>query len=360
MFTEGKEISFDKTKPAPVLTFFNNKGGIGKTFLAYHLAHMLSETGERVLACDLDPQSGLTASFLSEDKIESLWEARNKDRTVYQCAQPLTETGDLREPKITPISDTLGLIPGDMGLSNFEEFLSKEWVRTLGGKEGLYRSFRVTTAFWQIMQGGAANMNATIILVDVGSNLGILNRSALIASDFVMSPVSPDLYSLQGLKNTGTTLMQWRREWTERLNHWSLPDFPLPAGAMNPQGYIVSQPRSLPKRPVTAHDKWIARIPDAYHRHMLYNDSGTCPEYPSGDEFCLATIKPLQSLVAMAQEARKPIFHLRSADGAIGSHAKAVAKAGNDFNDLADLIRSGLKATATVENNETKSSDPVI
>ena len=31
----------------PVLTFFNNKGGVGKTSLVYHLAWMLSDMGYR-------------------------------------------------------------------------------------------------------------------------------------------------------------------------------------------------------------------------------------------------------------------------------------------------------------------------
>ena len=52
----------------PVLTFFNNKGGVGKTSLVYHLAWMLSDSGYRVLACDLDPQANLTSAFLNEDQ----------------------------------------------------------------------------------------------------------------------------------------------------------------------------------------------------------------------------------------------------------------------------------------------------
>ena len=35
-----------------VLTFFNNKGSVGKTSLVYHLAWMLSDMGYRVLACE--------------------------------------------------------------------------------------------------------------------------------------------------------------------------------------------------------------------------------------------------------------------------------------------------------------------
>ena len=46
------------------VTLFNNKGGVGKTTLAYHLAWMFREIGLNVLAVDLDPQSNLTTAFL--------------------------------------------------------------------------------------------------------------------------------------------------------------------------------------------------------------------------------------------------------------------------------------------------------
>jgi hypothetical protein len=40
----------------------------------------------------------------------------------------------------------------------------------------------------------------------------------------------------------------------------------------------------------------------------------------------------------MAQEVRKPLFNLTSADGAIGSHSSAVARAKDDFKALADKL----------------------
>jgi cellulose biosynthesis protein BcsQ len=40
----------------PVAAFFNNKGGVGKTTLVYHLAWMLSGLGVKVLAANLDPR----------------------------------------------------------------------------------------------------------------------------------------------------------------------------------------------------------------------------------------------------------------------------------------------------------------
>ena len=55
------------------LTFFNNKGGVGKTSLVYHLTWMFAKLGINVVAIDLDPQSNLTSAFLSEEQVEDLW-----------------------------------------------------------------------------------------------------------------------------------------------------------------------------------------------------------------------------------------------------------------------------------------------
>ncbi len=59
----------EKTMTAPILTFFNNKGGVGKTSLIYHLAWTFASLRKRVVAVDLDPQSNLTSAFLEEDNI---------------------------------------------------------------------------------------------------------------------------------------------------------------------------------------------------------------------------------------------------------------------------------------------------
>lgn len=127
----------------PVLTFFNNKGGVGKTSLVYHLAWMLSDSGYRVLACDLDPQANLTAAFLTEDRLEKLWDGttRNTGQTVMQCIQPLTRVGDIQCPTLAPITTGLNLIPGDLALAGFEDDLSEQWPNSLRSSD-LYRPDR--------------------------------------------------------------------------------------------------------------------------------------------------------------------------------------------------------------------------
>jgi hypothetical protein len=56
------------------------------------------------------------------------------------------------------------------------------------------------------------------------------------------------------------------------------------------------------------------------------------------DEFCLARLKDYRSLIPMAQEAKKPIFLLKPADGAIGGHQGAVREAYGDFKRLAQAL----------------------
>ena len=49
-------------------------------------------------------------------------------------------------------------------------------------------------------------------------------------------------------------------------------------------------------------------------------------------------MKHYRSLMPMAQEARKPMFHLRAADGALGAHVHAVQDCYRDFEVLAKAI----------------------
>jgi cellulose biosynthesis protein BcsQ len=328
----------------PVLTFFNNKGGVGKTSLVYHLSSIFSEMGKRVVAIDLDPQANLTSAFLAEDKLEELWDpdlVSPKPLTIYRCVQPLMEVGDIQEPITQRIRPSLHLVPGDLALAGFEDFLSQEWPNSLGSGN-LLRAFRVLTAFWTVAQKAAAQVEADLILADVGPNLGAINRSALIGSDYVVIPLAADLFSLQGLRNLGPTLRHWRSDWSKRLDNWSSPSFPLPKGKMAALGYIVQQHSEGLSRPVKAYDRWAARIPGVYRQSVLLDNSPPPPM--ASDPLCLARLKHYRSLVPMAQEARKPIFRLTSADGAIGSHSYAVQEARNDFSGLAQQILDRIEA----------------
>ena len=195
------------------IAFFNNKGGVGKTSLAYHVSWMLKELGNKVLSVDLDPQANLTGMFINEDKIETIIE---NNESIYSALEPLMKgTGDIKKAVILNIDEDLGLLPGDLKLSGIEAEFSNNWPKCLDKDE---RAFRITTAFSRLITLAGKEMNADWTIIDMGPNLGSINRSVLLASDYVVFPLSPDLFSYQGLKNVGEFLNKWRNEWAERKN----------------------------------------------------------------------------------------------------------------------------------------------
>lgn len=324
----------------PVITFFNNKGGVGKTSLAYHLAWMFADLGYRVLAADLDPQANLTSSFVDENELEYIWADGSERATVWGALRPFQEgEGNLSRARLTPTSDErLALLAGDLMLATFEDDLSSEWPKCLDGNT---RSFRVMAAIWQILHDAADDHGADLVIVDVGPSLGAINRATLVASDHVVIPVAPDLYSLQGLRNLGPTLRKWRSGWQQRLSVRPRALDVLPAGGMQVAGYVVLQHGVRLDRPVKAYQRWMDKIPGEFRSSVL-NQAGEAPRVDF-DEHCLGQLKHYHSLMQMAQEARKPIFALTTADGAFGGHFQAARDAHKHFRKLAEtlLVRIG-------------------
>jgi len=324
------------------LAFFNNKGGVGKTTLLYHLAWMFSDMGKRVLVADFDPQANLTSMFLAEPELEKLWDPDHKqNQSVMAPLSPIIRgLGDIGETPVQEIGTNIRLIPGDLGLSNFESNLSEAWGKCLEGQEP---AFRVTSSLYRIIQQAAEEFKADIILVDVGPNFGAINRAALICADDVVIPVAPDLFSIQGLRNLGPTLATWRKEWQIRLGQNPADDLLLPTATMHPLGYVVLQFGIRDSRPVRAYEKWAQRIPATFREKVLALAPDEAPS-TGADENCLGLLKHYRSLMPMAMEARKPIFKLKPSDGAIGAHTYSVKECENDFRALAERILNALES----------------
>ena len=318
------------------IAFFNNKGGVGKTTLVYHLAWMYAELGFSVVAADLDPQANLSAVFLGEDRLEELWPDDGHPDSILGAVSPILRgLGDIREPHVERIAANLGLVVGDLGLSSFEAKLSSAWPDCLARDES---AFRTESAFHRTILNAAEQRNADLALIDVGPNLGAINRAAIIAANFVVFPLAPDLFSLQALRNVGPTLREWRNDWQDRLERRPpVPDLQLPSADILPAGYIVMQHAVRAGRPVQAYQKWIKRIPNVYRKEVLQQADGSVSSTEDDSE-CLATLKHYRSLMAMAHEARKPMFHLKAADGALGGHIYAVQDCYRDFERLARRI----------------------
>ena len=190
------------------MTIFNHKGGVGKTTLTVNTAFALSAGGKSVLVVDSDPQCNLTSYLLSDDVVDDLLDHSSdpNGRTIWTAVKPVLENtgvGRLVEP--TMIRD-LALLPGDIRLSEFEEFLGDAWAdsfkRRLGG-------LRATSSISGLITRLHEQRPFDFVLYDTGPNIGPLNRVLLLDSDFFIVPVACDLFSVRALSTLGQTIKKW-------------------------------------------------------------------------------------------------------------------------------------------------------
>lgn len=317
------------------IAFFNNKAGVGKTALVYHLASMYADLGLNVVVADLNPQGNLTSMFLDDEALERVWLGQSPRQTVYGAFEPLLDgTGELRTPHIEEPAPGLGLLAADLALLATENELSRQWPLCLDGDE---RAFRMVSAFWRMLKRAAGKAHTDLVLADIGSDLSALSRSALVAADYVVVPLAPSLHSLQGLRNLGPTLHRWRSEWAERRECNPHPGLKLPDGSMQPIGYVVIQDGIRLDRAYADGAKWLNRVPRVYGEAVGAQNTNTRLSVEN-DPQCLAVLRHFRSLMPYAEEARKPMFALKPADGPVGSQVNVVRRCYREFWALAKKV----------------------
>lgn len=153
-----------------IITLANQKGGVSKTTTSSALASGLTNRGYKVLAIDLDPQSNFTLSC----GVDVL----SFQQTIYDVFK-----GECDIEKIITKTD-LGydLIPGGLHLAGADMEFTQ-----LGREKMLVKAL------------SNVKDNYDYIIIDTPPTLGILTANALIASDYLIVPMSADIYSLQGL-----------------------------------------------------------------------------------------------------------------------------------------------------------------
>jgi chromosome partitioning protein len=158
-----------------VLVITNQKGGVGKTTLAVHLAWHFAETGRRVLVLDLDAQANATATLAAY-------------RGTLPAAR-LFEAGQSPTPRaFEPGEPALTLIGADQALLDVERADPK----AIG-------QFRSNVA--------AARTAFDLCIIDTPPSMGLRNLSALVSGTHVLSPIYLEDYSLQGVKGLLQTVI---------------------------------------------------------------------------------------------------------------------------------------------------------
>jgi chromosome partitioning protein len=317
--------------------FFNIKGGVGKTTLVFHLAWMFQELGIETVVLDLDPQADLTASFLSESQLLDFASSRERD-TVFGSIKPLLlREGDIREPKLEEIDLHLSILPGHLSFSLFEERLEEAWWRNYESQDEIEDAVRVLTSLHRLAREAAQARQVKIVLIDLGPGLTMINRAALAACDLVVLSLSTDILSLSSLSAFGITLRTWHSEWEDRLREVRQSGHLSVHSDMELLGYILQRTGRIERSP-EAHLALMEMIASFYHKVVLNNPKDL--NLTGLDPHALAVLKYYPSLAPLAQAARKPMFLLKAADGAVGSLAEAVVDCHRDFKQLALRIAS--------------------
>ena len=309
------------------LAFFTPRGGVGKTTLAYHVGHMLAELGHPTLLVDLDPQATLTAMCVGDERLEALW-APPDDRFPTLSAALRTLGAQVDRAISAPVEqlrDGLALVPGDIGLATFEDSLQSGLQSGPDELTGRRCRFDALRPFFDRV---GADTGAEFIVVDLAPSVGPMNRAALLATDFLITPVAPDPFSVRALQTLGPLLAGWR---AQAQAHPPRPDHGHP---MTPLGYVVTQVAVRMGTIARAYDRWLHEIPRAFSQ---FAEALGVPARsieardPWVDPSCLGTMRNFYSLVILAYEARKPVFDLRPGDGALGAHLAMVETARLEF-----------------------------
>lgn len=313
------------------VSFFNHKGGVGKTTLVYNVGLALARQGHTVLFIDADAQANLTSAALPVEELETALESAS---TIYGALLPvINNTGDLKYVTPRKIRPNAYLLPGDIRLSAFEEILPQAWNESLAGQ---YRGFQISSAMFRLIQNLATQISADYALVDLGPNVGALNRTIMIASDGFVVPLSPDLFSLTALPSVGASTARWVLDWQVALGSAKRAklniDVALPKGKPSPLGYVSQQFVTYRKAPAAAFRRWSERIPNAYADGIVKPLEDADITVPTGSHL-LGEVKNLSSLIPMAQQNNLAIFELT------GSQARGAqyTRAQDTFDLFADL-----------------------
>lgn len=348
---------------AVIISLFNHKGGVSKTTTAFNLGWMLARKGKQVLLVDCDPQCNLTGMVLGLENLETSESIQglreNKPLNIKEGLLPAFES---RPSPVVPVecikipkNDNLFLLPGHIGLSEYEVTLGI--AQELSGSVVTLRNLPGSIHY--LINMTAAENNIDIVIVDMSPSLGALNQNLLSISDYFIVPMHPDYFSTMAVNSLASVLPKWRAWATAAENTAVLRDAAYPFPSTHPKflGYIVQKYRPREKRPSRAFQKWIDQL-ESNVRETLIPALENANMMLSREVYEAAEIDPyspllqmpdFNSLIASSQAHQVPIFELTAEQiDQVGRVLENTQGSQDDFRDLfsmgADKIIAAIDA----------------
>lgn len=175
---------------AKVVTFANQKGGVGKSTSVVNIAASLGVLDKRVLVIDVDPQGNTTSGFGINKKTAA--------GTVYDVLIGRTEARDAVQ---TTEFRNISVLPANISLAGaeFELVMADN------------RESRLKTAIEPLLDA------YDYVLIDCPPSLGILTINALVAADGLVVPMQCEYYSLEGLTQLMMSVKQIKKRFNPKL-----------------------------------------------------------------------------------------------------------------------------------------------
>lgn len=214
----GREKSKDPVQRKVVATVYAPKGGVGKTTMAANLACLFQLFGARTLVIDLDFQSNLTLFYGYDSEItleEALANQKSPDCVVERHFGNLVPDWPAgRSALADVIKKPYGefgphLIPADLTLDRLDTMLTFDAI------EGRKADFKIASMLQEGMSGKNPFFDLSkydVILFDAAPAKNRMTRGALLASDFVISPVSMEKFSTKALSYLSSVLGDMREQ----------------------------------------------------------------------------------------------------------------------------------------------------
>lgn len=338
-------MKFTRTKK---LAFFNNKGGVGKTTLAFNCAVEFAQKGYKTVLIDLDAQCNLTRLTLGNDYYENTLFSQNA-KTIYDVLSGVVRGGgdvdtSIQFEEAKQGNGNLFLLRGDLRLSEYENLLSTAYNQAAAGQQIGYFS---TSAIDRLLREKGLAEEVDIFVIDTSPNLNLLNRVILLGIDYFVVPVMPDAFSLQGIENLGIIFEEWKTNWKNTGK--ALAGNIESKFVLNSEGlfigYILNSYNVYGKQPIKDHRKWIDQIPASVKQYLSEKHSKN-GLVATSHERSLHEIQDYGRIPALCQEHGIAIYNVdpKKLEVQQLGTKENIEKAKEEFNELSDRIIELLNA----------------